>query len=96
MTKNEIVDFLRKKKPLLKEQFGVSKLGLFGSYAAGKATVSSDIDIAVEIKGEHKFRKFFGLKRFLEQEFHKKIDLGTESTLKPMFRQSIKKTIIYV
>lgn len=46
---------------------------LFGSYAKGKATEASDIDllISTEITG----LKFFGLAEQLREELHKKVDL---------------------
>ena len=42
---------LRKHKPELQRKYPVARLGVFGSYARGKATEKSDIDIAVEITG---------------------------------------------
>jgi hypothetical protein len=47
----------------------------------------SDIDIAVEIESQNKFRSFFGLKYYLEEKLHNKIDLGIESALKPAARE---------
>ena len=46
---------------------------LFGSYAKGKATETSDIDllISTEVTG----LKFFGLAEQLREELHKKVDL---------------------
>ena len=32
----------------LKEDYGISEIGLFGSYVAGKQKESSDVDILVE------------------------------------------------
>ena len=44
----------------------------------------------------NKFRSFFNLKYFLEDNLYPKIDLGIESSLKPIAREQIKKEIIYV
>ena len=74
MTKNEILNELSKNKSYIQEHFEVEKIGLFGSYAKGKQTEDSDIDIYVEFK--HKtFDNLAGLWNYLEELYHKKIDL---------------------
>ena len=74
LTKEEILQFLRKNKPLLKKKFGVDNIMLFGSYARDEATPNSDIDILIESK-EKDFDKWFDLKELLEQTFKKKVDV---------------------
>ena len=96
MNRDEVIDFLKKNKRDLKTRFGVTKIGLFGSYARGEARNDSDIDIIVEIEGDRIFRKFFALESYLKDQLKKEIDLGTESALKPIARQQIAKEIIYV
>ena len=44
----ELKRILKEHKNELKEDYGISEIGLFGSYAAGKQKESSDIDILVE------------------------------------------------
>ena len=39
---------------------------------------------------------FFGLRRYLEQQFGKPVDLGIESALKPLAREMVSKEIIHV
>ncbi|AFL67833.1 nucleotidyltransferase family protein [Sulfurospirillum barnesii] len=95
MTKTYILDFLASHKIELAQKYGVRKIGLFGSYARDEQREDSDIDIAVEIESNNKFRSFFSLKYFLEDAFRKKIDLGIESALKPMAKKYIDKEILY-
>ncbi len=95
MTKADILEFLRSHKDEMYEKFGLVKIGLFGSYVRGEQREDSDIDLAVEIKSSNKFRSFFGLKSYLEDGLHKKIDLGIESSIKPIVHQYIKKEIEY-
>ncbi|MBU0994490.1 MAG: nucleotidyltransferase family protein [Proteobacteria bacterium] len=96
MNKQEIIDFLALHKQELSEKYGVIRIGLFGSYARGDIREDSDIDIAVEIESKNKFRSFFGLKKYLEDNLKNKVDLGIESTLKPIAKKQILKEMIYV
>lgn len=96
MTQKFILNFLREHQRALKEDFGVVKIGLFGSYARDEATSNSDIDIAVEIKSKNSFRSFFSLLYFLENGLKNRVDLGIEHSLKPTVKETILKEIIYV
>jgi len=93
----EIVAYLRANKALLYDRFGVTRLGVFGSFVDNEQTASSDIDMVVEFeKGRKNIHSFLQLKRFLERELARKVDLGLEHTLKPIVRESIKEKIAYV
>lgn len=97
MTKTFILNFLAEHKKELNEKYGVIKIGLFGSYARDEQTEESDIDIAIEIEKERKnIHTFLNLKREMEQILEKKVDLGIESSLKPLAKKYIEKEIIYV
>ena len=96
MTKNEVITFLKNQKSFLQTNYGVVKIGLFGSYARDEQLLTSDIDIAVELKKENKADNYFGLLHFLEDNLSEKIDLGIESKLKESIKKYIDKDIIYV
>jgi len=96
VTKDEILDFLSSHKRYMMENFGVIKIGLFGSYARSQNSEDSDIDIVVELKRENKADNYFKLLHFLEDNLDKKIDLGIESSIKEVIKESIKKEIIHV
>lgn len=97
MNKEEILLFLKNHKKELYNDYGVIKIGLFGSFVRNNETEESDIDIAIEIKEEYKtLNNFLSIERFLSDSFHRKVDLGIESSLKPIAKEYIKNEIIYV
>jgi hypothetical protein len=93
----EIVEYLRTNKKVLRDNFGVTRLGIFGSFVRHTQHISSDIDLVVEFeKGRKNIHTFLRLKRFLEKEFARKVDMGFEHSLKPVVRENIKGRILYV
>ena len=96
MTREYILEKLKENKDYFKKEFGVEKIGLFGSYATGQATNKSDIDIFVNFK-EVKFRKIAGLWNYLEDLYHTKIDLFREhKKSKGAIYEHIKKETIFI
>jgi len=49
LTREDILKILRENKGRFAEKYGVTKLGLFGSFARGDATEESDVDVCVEV-----------------------------------------------
>jgi predicted nucleotidyltransferase len=47
-TKEEILQVLTQQKPWLLETYQIDRLGIFGSYARGQQTETSDLDILVD------------------------------------------------
>ena len=95
--RNDIIMFLQTHKDEMAQRFGVVSVGLFGSYARGEEREDSDIDIAIElVPAKKSLSNFLGIRRYLEQQFGKKVDLGIESTLKPLAREMVAKEIIHV
>ncbi len=81
INKTLILDFLKAHKQEMNETFGVMKIGLFGSYVRDEQNSNSDIDIAVEIESNNKFRSFFGLKHYLEDNIGKTWVTGNTTTV---------------
>jgi predicted nucleotidyltransferase len=95
--RNDIIILLKAHKDELAQSFGVVSIGLFGSYARGEAREDSDIDIAIELPPDKKsLSNFLGIRRYLEEQFGKTVDLGIESTLKPLVRDLVAREIIHV
>ncbi|MFC1841649.1 nucleotidyltransferase family protein [Candidatus Dependentiae bacterium] len=94
LTKEEILDFLRKNKEFFKKKFDVDKIMLFGSYARGDATPESDIDILIESK-KKSFDKKFAMKVFLEKGLKKNVDLIYSDSVRRFIMRFIKEELIY-
>ena len=98
MTKQYIINYLSEHKAEFSQKFGITKLGLFGSYARNEADNNSDIDILVELENNltdiHDKKTI--LKETLEKYFNLKVDIAREKYLKPLARQEILKEVEYV
>lgn len=93
----EIISYLRDNKELLHDRFGVTRIGIFGSFARGDQTPASDIDMIVEMEEDRKnLHSFLKLKRFLEDEMARKIDLGFEHSIKQAIKEKVLRQVLYV
>jgi predicted nucleotidyltransferase len=94
---DEIKTSLEKLKPILKKQYQVETIGVFGSFARGDQTPKSDIDILVEFSEPNTIDlfDFIRLEEFLSQKLRTKVDLVTKSALKPMIKDEILKETVY-
>lgn len=75
-------------------QFGVRRLGLFGSSARGDAGESSDLDFVVEFDRKS-FDAYMDLKAFLEHLFGCRVDLVLRDAIKPRLRTAILESALY-
>ncbi|MEX0845765.1 MAG: nucleotidyltransferase family protein [Balneolaceae bacterium] len=95
-TKEQILKLLEENREQIKE-FGVSKLGLFGSYAKGAQTEDSDMDFYVEFNdGKKTFDNLMNLAFYLEDHLGHKVDLLTDKSVSERFRNVMEKDIHYV
>ena len=77
------------------KQYGISKVFLFGSYAKGKATEQSDVDLLISTKETG--LRFYEMAERLRESLHKKVDLldmkqlvNNETLIHEMLRDGIK------
>jgi len=96
MGKQEIIKIIRKSKPEMEAQYGVQRLGLFGSYVREKQRKRSDIDILVTFRRDVDLFDFLDLREYLENKLHAKVDLVMESALKPAIGKRILSEVEYV
>ena len=80
MTSNFIsVETIREKTVPIFKNYPIDKAILFGSYAKGSATISSDIDLYIDTNGKLKGLDFVGLLEILVNTLEMDIDLIDKS-----------------
>lgn len=96
MTKNKIIKYLSDEKENFSSKYQISNLILFGSYARGENSKSSDIDIAIDTKLSDYFL-LYDFKEDLEKQFNKKVDVvRIREKMNPYLRSRILKDGISV
>ena len=76
-------------------EFSVREIGLFGSFAVGNPSDTSDIDLLVELERPIGW-KFFSLELLLERMFNRKIDLVTKNAIRKEMKGRILNEVHYV
>ncbi len=79
----------------IRVNFGVARLGVFGSRIRGDATGGSDLDVLVEFD-RPTFRNYMGLKRFLEDLVGIPVDLVSAAAVRPALKSNITAEVRYV
>ncbi len=90
----KVIDILRSHEQEIKERFYVKRIGLFGSFARGEETETSDIDILVEFE-DPTFRNFMNLAFFLENLFGRRVDLLTPEGISHRIRPYVEKEVVW-
>src|SRR5438309_9301430 len=91
--KRKILATLSANKAKIKS-FGVRSLSLFGSSARGEDTPESDLDFIVEFE-KKSFDSYMDLKLFLEELFHRPVDLVLADSINPKLREAILREAIH-
>ena len=94
----EIKRRLKVLTPVLKENFSVDAIELFGSYVRGEATEKSDLDVLVTFIEPNNVDlfKFIELRLFLKDELGVDVDLIEKTALKPRLKGPILEEAIKV
>jgi hypothetical protein len=92
-TINEIKQILHQQKPYLYEKYGVTEVGVFGSYVRHEQTSQSDLDILIEFEDPIKIGLLglIGMEEYLSDLIGVKVDLTIKRDLKPRIGKNILK-----
>ncbi len=94
-TKKDLIDFFINNKYLIKK-YGVTRIGLFGSFVRNDQKEKSDIDLLVEFDPEKKnYDNFIGLTYFIEDTTNRKVDVITPESLSPYIGPHILNEVEY-
>ena len=94
-TKETILQKLREIKPLLKEQYQLSEIALFGSYARDQQTIQSDIDIMV-LTERIPYRDYCKMSYMIENIFaDNKVEIVSKKAIRPKYFERLKSDLIY-
>jgi len=96
MKREDIIRFIAAHKAKYEQEFGLKRVGPFGSYARGEVGEDSDIDIVVEIEKPDLFH-LIGIKQAIEEALGNKVDIvRLRDTMNQALRFRIERDVIYV
>jgi hypothetical protein len=80
----EIQNLLKTQKPFLAQEYGVTELGVFGSYVRGEQGPDSDVDILIELERPPRISLIglVELEYYLSDLLGVKADLAIKSNLR--------------
>jgi predicted nucleotidyltransferase len=94
--RKKILQQLKKVKPVLQRDFGLTEIALFGSSAREENRPDSDIDLLIDLS-KNTSSDFFNVAFQLKDLFYPvKVDIVTRKGVKPAYLKSIEKDLIYV
>ena len=96
MEKRRVLSLLKKSMGEVRDDFGVTRLGLFGSTARDEAGKYSDVDVLVAFDGPATSARYFGLLFYLEDLLGCPVDLVTDKALRAELRPYIERELIRV
>ena len=96
MTSKNYLNLLRNNKQKYTDQYGITRMGIFGSVARGEQKGNSDVDICIEAPPMGLFA-FSGLCLSFEELLGVPVDIiRIHKNMNSQFRNRIEKDVIYV
>ena len=71
---DEVLKVLKERKAIFEKKFGISAIGVFGSFAKGKSGPGSDVDVVVKMVKPDLFYMVH-IKEELENDYQTKVDI---------------------
>ncbi len=97
LSSSRVIETLQHQKLRLRD-FGVTELGLFGSFADDTASERSDIDVLIDFSAtKETYSNFIAVCELLENSFKgTRVDVVTKKGLSPFLRDTILNSVRYV
>jgi len=95
--KNIVIKKFEAQAPAIRTQFGVKRIGIFGSFARGEQTRKSDVDVLIDFEqGYATLHNFVALCNYLEALFKRKVDLLTVEGIDKYIRHYVEAEVIWI
>ena len=96
MRRNDILHALSAFRDLKQAEFGIVRIGVFGSVARGESTDASDVDVVVEL-GRPDLLALVGIKQELEEILHQPVDVVRyREGMNAYLKRRIEQEAVYV
>jgi predicted nucleotidyltransferase len=89
MSKTEILETLKALRHMLQTRYKVDEISLFGSFVRDEQAEASDIDVLVDLNSDASYFDLVRLGDFLEEIFHRRVDVVLRESLRPEIREAI-------
>jgi hypothetical protein len=96
LTVNEIKEVVRRHNSILTDRYGVSVVGIFGSYVRGEEKAGSDVDLLAEILKPISLLELVGAELYLSEVLKLKVDLVPKRSLRAELKEAILKEAVAV
>ncbi len=94
-TKDSVLTLIKTQHDQIRN-YGVKRLGLFGSFVREEQNDKSDVDLLVEFEPDKKtFKNFMHLCFYLEELFQREVELVTPESLSPYIGPHILREVEY-
>jgi predicted nucleotidyltransferase len=96
MTREDVLQALSEFHQKRQEEFGITRIGIFGSVARGQITDESDVDVVVELD-EPDLLALVGIKQELEDLLHRSVDIVRyRETMNAFLKGRIEQEAVHV
>ncbi len=96
MKQKDVLRILARFRDLKQAEFGIVRIGVFGSVAREENTDASDVDVVVEL-GRPDLLALVGIKQELEEMLHQPVDVVRyRAGMNAHLKQRIEQEAVYV
>ncbi|EFI33388.1 DNA polymerase beta domain protein region [Desulfonatronospira thiodismutans ASO3-1] len=96
MNRNNIFNTIKKYREKSGDEFGILRIGVFGSLAKGQENSASDVDVVVDLNKQDLFR-IIGIKQDLEDILVLKVDvISYRPGMNKFLKERIDQEAVYV
>jgi predicted nucleotidyltransferase len=96
MKRNDVLRTLVRFRDLKQDEFGIIRIGVFGSVARDEMTETSDVDVVVELD-QPDLLTLVGIKQELEESLHRSVDVVRyRERMNAYLKRRIEQEAIYV